>query len=135
MKARTIDDFKIAFVAEPAITASGYGTDLNYSSILTRLIQEAGRWCKSYASDLFIDWHSIDSAIRSGGLESGAHLFGFRESGVDGNSFILSRYDQLNCNSDPGAVYRAIWRLDIFVDNDTEDGRQRIRMSLYEVER
>ena len=28
--------------------------EINYSSILTRLIQEAGRWCEYYASDLFV---------------------------------------------------------------------------------
>lgn len=132
-KTKTIDDFKQAFIAEPPITARGRGTDLNTSSILTRLIQEAGRWCKSYASDLLIDWISVDEAIRNNGLESGSHLFGFRENGVDGERFILSRY---NGNSPaPSLEYRAIWRLDITVDNDTEDGRQDIEMALYEVAR
>lgn len=30
------------------------GWRINYSSILSKLIQEAGRWCEHYASDLFI---------------------------------------------------------------------------------
>lgn len=135
MERKTVNDFKVAFIADPPITASGRGTEINYSSILSRLIQEAGRWCKSYASDLFIDWRSIDEAIRNDGLESGSHLFGFRESGVDGERFILSRYAHRADYGDAGLEYRSIWRLDIDVDNDTEGGWQDIRMSLYEVER
>ena len=30
--------------------------EINTSFILTRLIQEAGRWCESFASDLFVQW-------------------------------------------------------------------------------
>ena len=30
--------------------------EINYSSILTKLIQEAGRWTERYASDLFLGW-------------------------------------------------------------------------------
>lgn len=41
--------------------------EINYSSILTKLIQEAGRWCEHYASDLFITWkHNIDKKLDDG---------------------------------------------------------------------
>ena len=45
---------------------------INLSSILTVLIQEAGRWCRSYASDLFIYWSSLQK--QSPGSELSAML-------------------------------------------------------------
>ena len=37
--------------------------EINYSSILTKLIQEAGRWTERYASDLFLGWKEIDEIL------------------------------------------------------------------------
>lgn len=65
--------------------------NINYSSILTQLIQDAGRWCKFYASDLFIMWNcSIEKHMKDPTWEGGVYKFGFRESGVD-NDFQISR--------------------------------------------
>lgn len=103
------------------ITETGYYDALrgkwviNTSSILTRLIQEAGRWCEYYASDLFIQWkYNIEDKLDNGTLENGTEVFAFRQSGVDG----ASRYDETN-------YYRAVWFLDI----ETEKGK--IKMTLY----
>ena len=58
--------------------------EINESSILTKLIQEAGRWCENYASDLFIQWkYRIDSKIEDGTIETTREIFAFRENGVD----------------------------------------------------
>lgn len=100
---------------------------INLSSILTVLIQEAGRWCRSYASDLFIYWSSLQKHVDEGTIESGSHLFGFRETGVDDEGTIFHKY--ANYGYTPAHEYRAIWRLDINVD--TEDNK--ISMALYEV--
>ena len=43
---------------------------INLSSILTVLIQEAGRWCRSYASDLFIYWSSLQKQVEDGTIRS-----------------------------------------------------------------
>lgn len=64
---------------------------INYSSILTTLIQVAGRICKNYASDLFIDWNIIERELNNFDFEGGKYLFGFREMGVDHNTYVLSR--------------------------------------------
>ena len=40
--------------------------DINYSDILSQLIKSAGKYCKRYASDLFIDWKAIDSLLEEG---------------------------------------------------------------------
>lgn len=64
---------------------------INYSSILTLLIQVAGRICKHYASDLFITWSSLEEQLHDIEYTGGKILFGFREMGVDSNSYVLSR--------------------------------------------
>lgn len=67
--------------------------NINYSDILTFLIQKAGTICKNYASDLFISWSSLEEEMKKQGKEytGGKYLFGFRESGVDHNAYVLSR--------------------------------------------
>lgn len=105
-----------------------WGDCMNTSSILTRLIQEAGRYCNYYASDLFILWGEIEEKIEQKTLETKRYLFGFRESGVDGNNFILGNYKG---NEETQILasykYRSIWILDVIVE---EDGK--IQMELYE---
>lgn len=67
--------------------------NINYSDILTFLIQTAGRICKNYASDLFITWNSLEKEMKEQGkaYDGGKYLFGFRESGVDHDTYVLSR--------------------------------------------
>lgn len=58
--------------------------DINYSDILTELIQYAGRYCESYASDLFIIWkYSVEQKLMDRELESYTLTLGFRDMGVD----------------------------------------------------
>ena len=57
--------------------------EINYSSILTRLIQEAGRWCEHYASDLFVQWkYEIEQKLDNGTLETNTFVFAMYNSGV-----------------------------------------------------
>ena len=96
--------------------------EVNTSSILTRLIQEAGRFCERYASDLFIDWKSVEKYLGkkldpSVAEERMTFLFGFREDGVDHDTFVLSRYNSGSYDC-PRAEYRSIWRLDILKTDD-----------------
>ena len=86
-------------------------TEINMSSIYTKLIQEAGRYCDFYASDLLFDIDKIHELIQSG--ESGTVYIGFRDSGVDGNQYISVK--------EPSAIsseYHAIYRVEI---KQTED--------------
>ena len=128
-KEYTVDDFNTPVIdGKPIEESSQNGSTLNYSSILTRLIQEAGRWCKRYASDLFIDWYYLINDIKNNAVEDRTLLFGFREDGVDGNRFVCSRYTQDRTLA--RYEYRALWRLDITVDDDLY-----IHMKLQEVQR
>lgn len=125
----TIDDFKMGSVL---FTAEGYWVnanqyyngiseegkfDINYSSILSFLIQRAGGICKHYSSDLFITWNYIQDKLKDSHYKGDKILFGFREMGVDSNGFILSRcnnYGIKNMNDE----IKELYVLDIKVDED-----------------
>lgn len=84
--------------------------EINYSSILTKLIQEAGRWCEHYASDLFIIWNNIDKKLDDGTMGTEQFVFGFRSDGVDHKEWY-----ELHKN-DIGR-YRAVWFLNVTVND------------------
>ena len=120
-------DFSRMTYRTDIIEAYGRDFDINYSSILTRLIQECGRLCESYASDLFITWNGIIQKLKEKTMGISSYLFGIRELGVDSNEFVINRYN--NYGSYARHEYRKIYRLDIIVEGDS------IRMELYEIER
>ena len=123
---------KVKPVNKP-IRADGYWStyenhwDINYSSILTRLIQSAGRFCKNYASDLFIDWISIEKRLTEENLYTDGvyeYLFGMRKQGVDHMSYILSNANNGKYLSD---YYSEMFKLTVKVVN------KNITMELIEV--
>ena len=120
-------DFSRIAYGTKTIEAFGRNFDINYSSILTKLIQECGRLCESYASDLFITWNSIEKRLKEKVMETSVYLFGIREMGVDHNEFVINCYN--NSGYYAGYEYRKIYRLDIIVEDDS------IRMRLYEIDR
>ena len=90
-------------------------SNINYSAILSRLIVESGKICKSYASDLFITWETMLTDVSK--VETDKRLtyyFGFRSMGVDHEKFIQARLDS------PGVYgekpFKSIFRLDVTVD-------------------
>ena len=130
----TMEEFmeKLRPIGKP-IRADGYWStyenhwDINYSSILTRLIQSAGRFCKNYASDLFIDWNNIENRLTEENLYTDGvyeYLFGMRKQGVDHASYILSNANNGKYLSD---YYSELFKLTIKVVNNT------ITMELVEV--
>ena len=132
MKVTDINSFR-KITEHRTITATGQVSDtgkveINYSFHLTKLIQEAGRGCRYYASDLFLRGNSMLKALASD-RRSASYLIGFRESGVDSADEIIRQYQSAGYLMRDR--YRAIWRLDVEVN---EDGR-RVEMLLYEVHR
>lgn len=126
-KVYTLNDFSKIKMNAKIVETSGRVAEINTSSILTKLIQSAGRFCESYASDLFISWQTVLRDMERDELQE-TYLFGMREQGVDHASFILSRF-----NSDAIVAhyeYRQMWRLYTNVD---ENGW--ITMGLYEVQK
>lgn len=85
--------------------------DINYSDILTQLIQSCGRYCKRYASDLFIDWQGIVKELEKGIPMNNRYIFAIRSDGVDHNSFY-----EIRKGKEP---YHEVWELTVkSVDND-----------------
>ena len=88
----------------------------NFSSEWSRLINEAGRWCESYASDILIDFESIKAyleRLKNGEESEGREFwFGFRQMGVDNLTFIQSRTEREYASH----VYRAVWRWRFIVE-------------------
>ena len=120
-------DFSRKTCYSKVIEAQGRDFDINYSDILTKLIQECGRLCEHYASDLFITWSRIVRELENRTMETSSYLFGIREMGVDHTEFVLSRYN--NNGYVEMYKYRKIYRLDIIVEDDS------IKMKLYEIDR
>ena len=81
---------------------------LNLSGIYDRLIMEAAK-CTHYASDLIIDIKCVEKALDN--QESGTFFFGFRDMGIDHESFIDSRLE--SSGGDPGINYRRILALEV----------------------
>lgn len=101
-------------IGQKEIVSTGYiydgKTTINMSSIYTKLIQEAGRFCDAYASDLLYDINTIEKCIER--QKSTTRYIAFRRHGVDGNSSIEVRtpYEI--------AEYRAIYQVDIEFSDD-----------------
>ncbi len=99
---------------------------LNMSTIYTKLIQEAGRICECFASDLLIDLESVEKWI--GGCSKSEYApargisfcFGFYKMGVDHWEFAKNR-----TNSELYKLYR--------LDLSTSHGR--IKADLYEAKK
>ena len=113
--------------------------EINLSEIYTVLIQEAGRWCESYASDLLVDidilkrhldnpdsWRdSKNFKVDSNGNESIYFKFGFRAGGVDHKEYIEA---SLKNDYSKYYYYRSMWELT--VTKDAKRNYNRIRAEL-----
>lgn len=119
----TAEDFDFT---EKPIEASGRWLDLdyndshfsiNYSDILTRLIKSAGMHCEHFASDLFIDWSNLQKRLCNKEYKGEKLLFGMRENGVDGNIFVLCKYNN-PLTYDIEKEYKEIFLLDIQIEQN-----------------
>lgn len=131
-----------------AVTNSGeYQTDkrnpldhfINYSGILTRLIQEAGTVTANYASDLFISWDGFlkeaEEMMDSQNDFEITTFFGFRENGVDGPEYISLK---LSSPEIYGSPYISIFRLNMmanFIVDDRGEKRYDVSLALTQVYR
>lgn len=104
--------------------------ELDTSSIFSRLILEAGRWCESYASDIIENIDDIKSvlskvpsewsknkkrfAIMDGNSAKVEWRFGFRRKGVDYAGWI----DDNLKNDCRKYYYRSIWKLVLEATDD-----------------
>ena len=95
-----------------------YKWEINVSDILTKLIKEVGRLCDSYASNLFIQWSTIQEKLDNGTILEDRHVFAIRKNGVDHAAWYENHKNDHN-------YYREVWFLDI----ETTD--KQIHMTLH----
>lgn len=91
------------------MTEKNYGKDfycLNLSSIWTKLIKESAE-CEHYSSDFLIQYDCVMRKLNAG-CNKVTEYFGFRDYGVDHDSFIKSRLSQYKPYR-----YRKIYKLTI----------------------
>ena len=126
-KTYTLENFAMKTVIEEATGnwskdsfSSKECWNINYSSILTFLIQKAGKICKRYASDLFASWSSLEDEMKQDGLEynGGKYLFGFRESGVDHNVYVLSRLNNYGAERLEKDI-KELYLLEVSIDKES----------------
>lgn len=68
------------------------GTDVNRSDVMSYLINEVGTKVTHYQSDLYYDLHTMNEAIdnwKPDEIMDDIYV-GLRESGVDGNTFVIA---------------------------------------------
>ena len=69
-------------------TETGTLDNLNLSSIITRLIQDVGRFCERFASDFIISWDMVRKQLEPRPVTEPYYtveIFGIRRAGVDHN--------------------------------------------------
>lgn len=105
--------------------------NINLNSILTKLIQDTGRFCERFASDLIIDWDAIRNAVNESEFDELPHTqvfaIGIRENGVDDNSYVVSR---MKGSWNP-ETYRRIYG--VAVQHDCKDSEMTVRVELRDI--
>ncbi|MBD5585766.1 MAG: hypothetical protein HDQ88_11845 [Clostridia bacterium] len=97
--------------------------NINMSSIYSKCINAAGRWCERFSSDLLIDVRTINEYMKTPSDEHEMRIFGigFRESGVDHNAFLMARIkdtmDHATHYCYPERTYRKIYAVVVKKDH------------------
>lgn len=70
--------------------ADGKPDGINLSSIATKLIQDAGRFCERFASDLLIDWKDIEKLVQTAAEpDDSIIVVALRRHGVDHTEYFM----------------------------------------------
>lgn len=140
------DHVKDHTVVEGIIHSKEFSTDdsfrcifdgINYSTILSKLIYLAGRYCDSYNSDILYSIDEIRDKLKEVKDYKGEEcsliyniLIGFRDMGVDSNSYIQEHMIKGELRS----IYRKIYTVDVLANrNSSNDTIWFVKMHLSEV--
>lgn len=93
--------------------------NINTSTILTKLIQDTGRFCERYASELFMAWEHMMIDIDGWNTRQGEvrFLFGIRKDGVDYDNFVVAKVNRYN-TSYLNEMYRKLYMIEVTIDTD-----------------
>lgn len=105
-----------------SLYSNGIGNFLNMSDINTLLIKQAAKHCNRFASDVIIDINAMEKkilelaecAIKGETIPATeCLLFGFRDMGVDGTTFVRSRLENVDDYGKIGKFYKALYVAEI----------------------
>lgn len=97
--------------------------NINLSSIETILIQNAGRFCEFYASDVLYDiqaMHEFTKDVKTN--DEQIFIFAMRNSGIDGCSFLTSRIEDTTSRTDFYKLIHDYYRKILAVKITKKDG-------------
>ena len=108
-------------------------TTINTSGIFDHYIENAGLFCRHYASDVLVDIDSINYYLKTfcetRSMESAQFYSGFRNLGVDGAIYIRTRLENPEVYGDFWETYNLVLFLDAEVKGDE------FILTLYEIEK
>lgn len=95
-KSNNILDDAATVVIRPC--ENGYRAVINLSSIADKLVYNAGRWCKRYASDMLITWSEVEEKLNKhlstlDSVDKDVIVFAFRKMGVDSNTYLQTNIE------------------------------------------
>ena len=95
---------------------------INWCNIRDHLIRLTAHYTDSYGSDMLYTIETIQHDLEKGEVIPHGYYLGFRENGVDHDTYITSKYEN------DLKEYRAIWRILITISDKKE-----VEMSLHRV--
>ena len=117
---------------EPIETATGdwvrYRWDINLSSILTKLIQDTGRFVEHYASDILITLRNLDDWLQNKNFKHDVLLFGLREFGVDHEAYIRSTIENFGDPNTNQTLIKSHYRKIYAIEGKAKDGTLTIHL-------
>ena len=106
---------------------------INTSGIFDHYIENAGLFCRHYASDVLVDIDHINYYLKTfcetRNMESEQFYSGFRNLGVDGETYIRTRLENPEVYGDFWETYNLI----LFLDAEVKGGE--FILTLYEIEK
>lgn len=118
---------------EDAYIKSDGASGANISSIVSLLVQEAGRYAERFASDVVISINSMNEALEDAfGCDGRLFVFGIRRDGVDHLEFVASKMKSSYGNSGYfEEYYRKIYAVRTSIRGD--EGMRKLYIEMKEI--
>lgn len=107
---------------------NGQRTNVNYSDIVTELVQAAGMLCEYYASDIVYDIKDLENYIDN--IREEIMFIGIRSNGCDGLNYVISRFKNHDTKD-----YIRLYRLETSIPDESHFCVELKRVDSYDVEK
>ena len=107
---------------------NGQRTNVNYSDIVTELVQAAGTLCEYYASDIIYDVKDLENCINN--VREEVLFIGIRDSGCDSTNSIKCRLE--NSSTYGNNNYIRLYRLETSIPDESHYRIELLRIDEYD---